>query len=316
MDTVHTSSTSWARCIGVLMTLLAWGATAHAQDTRRSLGKAEDVNACLNCHDAPVVTTILHTAHAVLGDARTATETQGCQSCHGDSAAHMAKPAEGAPRPPPTVSFSGPNLSPAADRNKVCLGCHEGGIRMHWMGSQHETADLSCTSCHTSHPVEDAVVQKKRQAPVCFTCHAEQRVASLKPSHHPVMEGLMACSDCHNPHGSPTRAMLKGVTINDTCLTCHDEKRGPFLFEHAPVQEECTICHTPHGSVQASLLKQRIPFLCQNCHDDSLHNSQPFSGASIPGGSAPSRMMAMRSCLNCHGQVHGSNHPSGVRLAR
>jgi hypothetical protein len=68
--------------------------------------------------------------------------------------------------------------------------------------------------------------------------------------------------------------------------------------------------------VQASLLKQRPPYLCQNCHDSSLHNSQPFSGASLPGGVFPTRQMALRSCLNCHSAIHGSNHPSGVRFAR
>ena len=29
------------------------------------------------------------------------------------------------------------------------------------------------------------------------------------------------------------------------------EKRGPFLWEHAPVVENCTNCHTPHGSANA-----------------------------------------------------------------
>jgi DmsE family decaheme c-type cytochrome len=228
----------------------------------------------------------------------------------------MAKPAEGQPRALPGIVFSGPHASPVAQRNAVCYGCHEGGIRTHWLGSQHETSNIACTNCHTSHALADPVLAKKTQAPVCFTCHAAQRADNLKPSHHPVIEGLMACSDCHNPHGSPTHAMLKGVTVNDTCYTCHDEKRGPFLWEHPPVQEDCTICHTPHGSIQPTLLKQRIPYLCQDCHDASLHNSQPFSGASIPGGSSPSRVMVLRSCLNCHGEVHGSNHPSGARMAR
>jgi len=304
--------------LAVLVLTFGLLATARAADDSptRTLGDAKDVSACLNCHDDPAVTSILHTAHAVKGDARTGFAAEGCQSCHGASDAHMAKPREGELRPPPSIVFSGPRISPVAERNHVCLGCHEGGIRMHWQGSQHETSDVACTSCHTSHAVEDAVRAKATQATVCFSCHAEQRAANLKPSHHPVIEGLMACSDCHNPHGSPTPHMLKGVTVNDTCYACHDEKRGPFLWEHAPVQEDCTICHTPHGSIQPTLLKERIPYLCQNCHDESAHNSQPFSGASLPGGSSPSRVMVLRACLNCHTEVHGSNHPSGVRLER
>jgi len=301
----------------ILAAAMLFGAAVQAAEPgSRVLGQAKDVNACLNCHDGAGVTSILHTAHGVKGDARTAFGTEGCQSCHGDSAAHMTKPQEGQPRAEPGVVFSGPHAAPVAERNKVCIGCHEGGIRMHWQGSQHETSDLACTSCHTSHPVQDAVLSKRTQAPVCFTCHAEQRADNLKPSHHPVIEGLMACSDCHNPHGSPTRSLLKGATVNDTCFTCHDEKRGPFLWEHAPAQEDCTICHNPHGSIQASLLKQRVPYLCQDCHDSSLHESQPFSGANLPGGAAPSRVLVLRACLNCHTEVHGSNHPSGVRMER
>jgi DmsE family decaheme c-type cytochrome len=302
--------------VGVVLALLLAAAGAAAQEGARSLGSPAEVKACLNCHDEPAVTDILHTAHGVKGDPRTATADAGCQSCHGDSEAHMARPADGAVRPPPEINFSGPNVSPVEVRTRVCLDCHEGGARMHWPGSQHAAADVTCTNCHASHPRQDPILSTLDQAPVCFTCHAEQRAAVLKPSHHPVVDGQMTCADCHNPHGSVAPFLLAAATVNDTCYGCHDEKRGPMLWEHPPVQEDCSLCHTPHGSIQASLLRQRPPYLCQNCHDSTLHNSQPFSGASIPGGAAPSRMAVLRACLNCHSQVHGSNHPSGIRFAR
>jgi len=309
------------RLIFLVVTAVAIGAfpsAAHAADdgSERVLGNPAAVEACTNCHDVPAVTSVLHTAHMVKGDARTKVESDGCQSCHGDSAAHVARIPEGQIRPPPAWVFSGPRVSPVEIRNQVCSNCHPGGTAMHWQGSQHASSEVACTSCHKSHPVQDAVLAKATQAPVCFSCHADKRAAALKPSHHPVMEGRIACSDCHNPHGSTGPNMLRGGTVNDTCHSCHDEKRGPFLWEHPPVQEQCTICHTPHGSVQASLLKQRPPYLCQNCHDSSLHNSQPFSGAGLPGGALPSRQMVQRACLNCHSAVHGSNHPSGARFSR
>jgi DmsE family decaheme c-type cytochrome len=301
----------------VALALLALAAlTRPALAQERALGSPSDVKTCLNCHDAPEVTGVLHTAHAVKADPRTGIAVEGCQNCHGDSRAHAARPADGQPRPKPAVVFSGPAASPVAERNKACLGCHQGGAVMHWEGSKHETADLACVSCHAAHPTQDPVLVKTKQAFVCFTCHAEQRAASMKPSHHPVTEGIMSCSDCHNPMGSPTAFMLKGNTVNETCYACHDEKRGPFLWEHAPVAEDCTICHTPHGSVQTTLLKQRPPFLCQNCHDESLHNSQPFSGNNLPGMPGASRQLVLGACINCHSEVHGSNHPSGVRFAR
>ncbi len=300
--------------VALFLGLAACGAAA--QEGARSLGTSTEIKSCLNCHDDPKVTGVLHTAHSVKGDERTKAGSEGCQSCHGESQAHMTKPAEGQLRAAPEVVFSGAHASPVAQRTQACLGCHEGSARTHWQGSQHASADVTCANCHSSHVVQDPVLTATTQAPVCFTCHAEQRAAVLKPSHHPVTEGQMSCSDCHNPHGSVGPHLLVGNTVNETCYGCHDEKRGPMLWEHPPVQEDCSLCHTPHGSVQASLLKQRTPYLCQNCHESSLHNSQPLSGASLPSGSSPSRMAVLRGCLNCHSQVHGSNHPSGIRFER
>jgi DmsE family decaheme c-type cytochrome len=302
-----------------LLTFIAW---AYPQGSlvpdllAQGMSDPASVRTCTNCHDEPSITAVLHTAHGVLGDVRTGIQDDGCQSCHGNSDDHVARVVEGQQRPPPEWVFDGPNASPAEVLNRVCAGCHEGGTAMHWQGSLHASSDIACTDCHASHPVQDAVLSKASQATICFTCHAVQRAASLRPSHHPIVEGQMACSDCHNPHGSIGPNMLREASVNDTCHQCHDEKRGPFLWEHAPVQEQCTICHTPHGSIQASLLRQRPPYLCQNCHDSSLHTSQPFSGSNLPGGSFPSRQLVLRGCLNCHSQVHGSNHPSGARFTR
>ncbi|MSO72610.1 MAG: DmsE family decaheme c-type cytochrome [Rhodospirillaceae bacterium] len=299
----------------LLIPLLASAATA-ADATGRILGDPKAVEACLNCHDQPAIAGILHTAHMAKSDSRTGVESEGCQNCHGDSARHVARIRDSGIRPPPERVFKGPHASKIEVLNETCAGCHQGGSALHWQGSAHAAADVACVSCHASHPVRDAVLAKATQAPVCFSCHADRRADALKPSHHPVLEGRMACGDCHNPHGSVGPKLLRAATVNDTCLNCHDEKRGPFLWEHAPVQEDCTICHTPHGSVQATLLKQRPPYLCQDCHDSSLHNSQPFSGANLPGGALPARQLVLRGCLNCHSAVHGSNHPSGARFSR
>jgi hypothetical protein len=35
----------------------------------------------------------------------------------------------------------------------------------------------------------------------------------------------------------------------------------------------------------------------------------------VAGGSGNQNVLG-KNCLNCHGQVHGSNHPSGARLTR
>ncbi len=77
----------------------------------------------------------------------------------------------------------------------------------------------------------------------------------LRSSHMPMREGKIVCTDCHNPHGSYSEKLLRANSVNENCYTCHAEKRGPFLWEHAPVRENCLNCHDPHGSINEYLLK-------------------------------------------------------------
>jgi len=285
------------------------GPAPAAQPAAFAGGGAET---CLKCHSTDAkVTPILQTPHAVKGDAHTPFGQDGCESCHGPSAAHVSSRQNS-----PSVLFKGANKSPVAERNAQCLTCHENGLRMNWQGSQHATNDIACNDCHTIHKEKDPVLVKDTQPEKCFTCHAEQRADSFKFSHHPIREGKVVCSDCHNPHGSPGPKLLKEFTVNEVCYTCHMEKRGPLLFEHEPVRESCLNCHTPHGSSQARLLVERPPYLCQECHQESGHQITPFSGSTLPGQIAENVRMLGRGCVNCHSQIHGSNSPNGAWFNR
>jgi DmsE family decaheme c-type cytochrome len=132
-----------------------------------------------------------------------------------------------------------------------------------------------------------------------------------------VRAGKLRCSDCHTAHGGEGDRLLRHQTINDTCHSCHADKRGPFLWEHAPVSDNCLNCHTPHGSAHTPLLKARQPWLCQQCHSSNRHPATAYSGVQLPGiAAAPGPHIPLHSCANCHSRVHGSNHPSGARLLR
>jgi len=98
--------------------------------------------------------------------------------------------------------------------------------------------------------------------------------------------------------------MMVRDSVVETCYTCHMEKRGPFVRSHQPVTEDCTICHNPHGTVNDNLLKQRAPFLCQQCHEPSTHQG------TVPTVEGNSAFAVGRGCVNCHTQIHGSNNPS------
>lgn len=279
---------------------------------------------CLECHDEssekPVLA-IFQTPHGMRGDSRTPFGSgQGCAACHGDGSAHM-RSANGEERAPLEVVFE-PG-APPGPKNAACLQCHEGGARMHWQGSAHETNETACSDCHQVHASEDPMLVKDRtpgtwrhgQAETCFGCHPQQRAQMHRTSAHPIKEGVMRCSDCHNTHGTIGDAQLAGLTLNQTCYDCHAEKRGPFLWEHQPAREDCSTCHVPHGSNHPALLAQRAPFLCQQCHMAAFHPSTAYTAEGLPGPS-PDEHLLSRSCMNCHPEVHGSNHPSGPRFTR
>lgn len=277
---------------------------------------------CTQCHNEAPTSNILKTPHAMTGDVHAPGGQKGCESCHGPSAAHAEGFAAGKPVEPAVV-FNGPNASPVSVRNQACLTCHQDTKRMNWADSQHQNANLACVSCHTLHVVKDPIMVRQTQTAKCFTCHAQQRAESFEYSHHPMREGKVVCSDCHNPHGSAGPKLLKEMTVNQTCYTCHADKRGPMLFEHQPVRENCLNCHTPHGSNEARLMKERMNFMCSTCHSATSNNSGGAFGGGhttfgnlVGGATFSSALSNNRTCLNCHSQVHGSNSPSGVYFQR
>lgn len=289
---------------------------------------AEDgVEACLECHDETEehsILPILQTPHGMRADSRAPlAQTHGCQTCHGPSAAHMDDPPEGGERAEVAIAFD--EETPPEVASAVCLTCHEGGTQMNWRASEHASHDVACTSCHEPHAEEDPMLvrdirpdhwRREGQTGTCFSCHPEQRAKMHRLSSHPIKEGKVRCSDCHNPHGSASGAQLVKATVNQTCYQCHAEKRGPFLWEHAPVREDCGTCHDPHGSNHRALLEARTPWLCQNCHMAGFHPSTAYSGDHLPGGGSDGSKFLGKNCLNCHTEIHGSNHPSGPRFTR
>ena len=274
----------------------------------------------------------------------------GCEACHGPGKAHVEAEVAAAGDPAKmeagTKQIFAFNGNPK-ENSERCLACHASGKAQAGFGhSMHMAAGVSCQDCHTPHLVkpadslagakmspppaqslsaQSALFQvpklpeetrwlhnnllKQSQPALCFSCHETVRAQFSLPEHHRVPEGFMKCTDCHNPHGSSNHFNLTKANW-ETCVKCHVEKRGPFVYEHAVVRVEgCVACHTPHGSVNNFLLKRREQrLLCLQCHS-VVHTTPEVSGyngiANVPHsrggyqGSGP--------CTRCHVAVHGSN---------
>jgi predicted CXXCH cytochrome family protein len=262
---------------------------------------------------------------------------QGCESCHGPAKAHAdsVEAAHGddaeiakALVAHPIFAFNGSTEENAAH----CLGCHSTSKQQDFFEhSEHAAHGISCNQCHTAHLVDDVKdpskgdltypqgyffqlpkladetrwlhnsLLKESEPQICFTCHQNVQADFALPSHHRVPEGLMKCSDCHNPHGTINMVNLNTSSVNETCTKCHVEKHGPFIYEHPAVSVEgCTSCHTPHGSSNVHLLERReTRQMCLECHT-GFHGQ-----AQVPHGRLG--FQTSGDCTRCHVAIHGSN---------
>lgn len=275
---------------------------------------------CVACHTDQEKTFKATIMGKAMAHPRTALEKRGCEACHGPGKAHVEA---GGSKESIPFRFGKDSKNTVAEKNSTCLDCHARGNQMFWKGSQHESRGMACVDCHTGHmqkggpvssearysaPLTHTKAFKKSQPELCLSCHQMRKAQLQRSSHMPYREGKVTCSSCHNPHGTPNPKQLIQATTNENCLSCHTERRGPFLFEHPPVMENCATCHEAHGTNNPQLLKTRMPRVCDSCHIAARHPVTPTLLNSTRDFN--------RGCTNCHSQIHGSNHPSGNFFVR
>ncbi|BBB33023.1 cytochrome c family protein [Thermotomaculum hydrothermale] len=263
------------------------------------------VDTCSGCHE-DVVTAFDKSFHATYfkkGD------QFKCEACHGPGEQH-------ADEEDPSLIYGPSNNKFKLE--KQCLKCHSNVL--HGLKEKHVIEyGVGCTDCHKVHQPAFKGSLVKEENKLCISCHKKERAQFLLPSHHPVVkEGKMKCIDCHKFDGSEENKLDERV--NAKCLSCHPQYRGPFVFEHAPVAENCTICHNPHGAVADNLLKKNEPFLCLQCHQMHFHATLPGYEGTSTEPNHPDRVVRSdrqsfkraftTKCTQCHTRVHGTDLPS------
>lgn len=233
-------------------------------------------------------------------------KAESCESCHGPGSVHAESASPDDIRNPAKIS------SNQADR--TCLACHlNQKTQVGRISSGHARSEVSCSSCHSIHGGHGLGPELKKPAFVnqlCSSCHTTTMAEFQRPFTHKLPQNAMSCVDCHNPHGSLLPRSIQTVSANEPgCLRCHSDKRGPFVFEHAPVRMEgCGACHQPHGSANPKMLNRPREYqLCLECHSQ-LPASQFDKAAlgSVPPAFHDLKNPRYRSCSSCHVKVHGS----------
>jgi DmsE family decaheme c-type cytochrome len=169
---------------------------------------------CKDCHEAQYNKFMgsVHGKKAIPGNP---VNNQECETCHGPGDQHVEK---GGGRGVAIFAFS--KKEAASDRDAKCLRCHsESRDLPFWNLSRHQSADISCNDCHSIHSAQGKYFLKVQEPELCFSCHKNIMSQTNKQSHHPIKEGKITCSNCHNTMGTPYngKAMIKADSVNELC---------------------------------------------------------------------------------------------------
>ncbi len=264
-------------------------ADAPAKGTAQAQFVGSDT--CATCHEeaSKAFASNPHTKMALMHGSNGAT----CENCHGAGSEHVAGGGD-------VTKIFNPAKASAKDVDAKCLGCHA-GAHPDFLRSPHAKANVSCISCHSIHNSKQEALLKAPQPQLCFQCHNDTKPQFNMAFHHPVNEGVVKCTDCHDVHGTFQPNNLRVAADQSMiCTKCHTDVRGPFVYEHAPVKAEgCLACHSPHGSQNARMLNMpNVNVLCNQCHSavaaGAIHGQGQGSSDSVP-------------CTSCHTYIHGSN---------
>src|SRR5450759_4531386 len=246
----------------------------------------------------------------------------------------------GAQQPVPAKASTTAPGTPGYAGSAACLDCHKESVHQFEatvMGKLIKenggvkNGEHGCESCHgpsKAHVESGGDVlppisysSKARTTVVdrnatCLNCHEKTSRTMWAGSTHESRN--VSCTDCHVVmHDNTERSNLKKASVLATCGSCHREKAAAMSkFSHMPLGEgklECisSNCHDPHGSNKIRMLKYVPPRLCQQCHltPHGAPSGRPEDQASV-------RFNYNKGCVNCHSQIHGSNHPAGVFFTR
>lgn len=221
------------------------------------------------------------------------------------------------------------NLLVSETASELCLTCHDQSDSDFKKGHQEfDVSQAICSSCHAPHaskydkllltnihvpvrmkmcknchgepsmPIEVVASGKK----LCMKCHTKFESELTKAHVHGAINAKGECANCHNPHGSSLKGLVKAPQ-QELCTGCHEQitEELSMVFTHTPaVRGQCSQCHSPHSSRNKNLIDKPVISLCQGCHSMDKHFKHVMGGGVIdPRDGSP------LDCSSCH-RPHGA----------
>lgn len=206
------------------------------------------------------------------GDGKPNEINLGCENCHGPGSAHV-KAAKGTK----AASIVNPKNLAAERESMTCGQCHsrpQGNLKndqpvnaankMMLPGTSRNTFLTQYTTRPDADPVKDYWADGLHSK-----SHHQQYTDFIKSSKYRNGNHLVACSDCHSPHGKQEHKHQMRVNANspEACTSCHKNKTD--MGKHVMDKTRCNVATDK--------------ITCSNCHDTKTMQTGAGLGKGMTG---------------------------------
>ncbi len=319
------SSSLWtaAKTISVALAVLFIGACSQSRED--STGSVSEGDATAYSYPHPTGWSTEHLSFISKQGQALQNSKRNCNICHATASARpMNVSCAISCHAPTTANFAPPVPSNPNNNGAKCMSCHNDHFarpRPHYPAG----AGL-CSTCHEasnehiSGNTQRGVVTRNTEQ-TCYSCHFR---VDRHPQIHAALNTGASCANCHDPHGTSERFLLKAAP-QALCLSCHDMGLQQARTIHGPMQDElsCLNCHTPHSSDYPKLLMaNNTRGLCMSCHTGAAEGLDgkvtrpigPDLEKAFVHGPAQPEAPEGAGCVGCH-SPHASSFPHLAKRA-
>jgi len=271
----------------------------HASSHKALLRESEN-KICFSCHEKKEIIKGKH-IHPAL--------KKGCLSCH---KAHGGEYPWLLSRPPEKLCFGCHQKTQISRSHNVlaikgdsCLSCHNPhASRKNHLLREFAHKPYAKRQCGQCHVLEGKRIkgQKAKTRSLCLKCHPMKGADTSIHSHIQASPGTNVCLECHSPHLSDEKPILR-APVGRLCFNCHQDTKRQVLsmspdykYKHPEVKRgACLECHSAHASNHLYFFKGDVITVCISCHKGHAKFSHPLGKKAIDP-----RCKKEMDCVSCH----------------